>query len=224
MKPEIIKTADGSHTLTVPGTNEHYHSVYGAITESQHVYINAGLIYTIKENKHINILEIGFGTGLNALLTYIELAKMNVSCEYTAIETLPLKEEIFVKLNYPDLLNIDKSVFLSMHSSAWNTKALLSSDFCLHKIHADASKINLPANTFHLVYFDAFAPAIQPELWAKEIFSYIYTTMKENAILTTYCTKGDVKRTIKEAGFSIKKLPGPIGKREILKAVKVNIL
>ena len=221
MKPEIIITADGSHTLTVPGTNEHYHSVHGAIAESQHVYINAGLKFSMKNNELLNVLEIGFGTGLNALLTFCELGKLKVSCEYTAIEAFPLEEEIFVRLNYPELLKIETSVFLNMHHSAWNVKTNISSEFCLHKLHAVVGEINFPPDTFDLVYFDAFAPAVQPEMWTKEIFSSIYDAMKANAVLTTYCTKGDVKRTLKETGFAITKLPGPIGKREILRAVKI---
>ncbi|MGD0710957.1 MAG: tRNA (5-methylaminomethyl-2-thiouridine)(34)-methyltransferase MnmD [Bacteroidales bacterium] len=220
MKCVIITTVDGSHTLNVPGTNEHYHSVYGAIAESQHVYINTGLKYVSNYEKHLNILEIGFGTGLNALLTLMELAKMNASCKYTAVEAFPLEEEIYTQLNYPELLNVQLTVFLNMHRSGWNAEVEISPGFILHKINADAAKINFPSNTFHLVYFDAFSPAIQPEMWTKEIFSFIYAAMKENAVLTTYCTKGDVKRALKETGFAITKLTGPAGKREILRAVK----
>jgi tRNA U34 5-methylaminomethyl-2-thiouridine-forming methyltransferase MnmC len=220
MKSSIIITTDGSHTLNVPGTAEHYHSVHGAIAESQHVYINAGLKFALKDNMQLNILEIGFGTGLNTLLTFIELAKLNISCEYTAIEAFPLGEDIFSQLNYPELLNVQPSIFLNMHYSKWNEKTEINPTFILHKINDDACKINFPVNTFHLVYFDAFAPAVQPEMWTKEIFSSIYTAMKDNAVLTTYCTKGDVKRTLKETGFTITKLPGPIGKREILRAIK----
>jgi tRNA U34 5-methylaminomethyl-2-thiouridine-forming methyltransferase MnmC len=223
MKPALLITSDGSHTLTVPGTTEHYHSVHGAIAESQHIYINAGLKYALSDNKHLNILEIGFGTGLNALLTYSELAKLNVSCDYTAVEAFPLGKDIFTQLNYTELLNVQLSVFLKMHTSEWNTKTEISSSFKLLKIHENACKIKLPANTFNLVYFDAFSPAIQPEMWTKEIFSSIYSSMKENALLTTYCTKGDVKRTLKGIGFIISKLPGPTGKREILRAVKSMI-
>ena len=122
MKPEIIITADGSHTLNVPGTDEHYHSVHGAIAESQHVYINAGLKFALKNNEQLNILEIGFGTGLNALLTFIELETLNISCEYTAIEAFPLEEKIFTKLNYAEILKTESSVFLNMHYSNWNEK------------------------------------------------------------------------------------------------------
>jgi tRNA U34 5-methylaminomethyl-2-thiouridine-forming methyltransferase MnmC len=222
MKSTLTITADGSHTLAVPGTTEHYHSVHGAIAESKHIYINAGLNHAIKDNKHLTILEIGFGTGLNALLTYLELSKLNVSCEYTAVEAFPLEEAIFKQLNYSELLNVQPSVFLKMHTSEWNTDTEISSCFKLQKIREDACKIKLPANTFNLVYFDAFSPAVQPEMWTKEIFASIYSSMKGNALLTTYCTKGEVKRALKETGFTITKLPGPAGKREILRAVKTS--
>ena len=153
MKPSIIITTDGSHTLTVPRTMEHYHSVHGAIAESQHIYINAGLIHAIKDNKHLNILEIGFGTGLNALLTYIELSKLNITCEYTAVEAYPLDEDIFTQLNYSELLNVEPSILLKLHRSEWNAKTEISKGFIIHKICEDAGRVTYPANTFNLVYF-----------------------------------------------------------------------
>ncbi len=220
MDLKFVITEDGSHTLAVSGMNEHYHSVHGAISESQHIFINAGLKHVIDKKQKINILEIGFGTGLNALLTLIETSKLEISCEYTAIEAYPLAEDIYNNLNYQELLNIQDDLFLKIHQCEWNKNINISKNFNLQKKYCQAQKMILASNHFDLVYFDAFAPDIQPEMWDREIFENIFLSMKKGAILTTYSTKGEVKRKLKEIGFAIEKLKGPKGKREILRAEK----
>lgn len=220
MNLKLIFTEDGSHTLAVPGINEHYHSVHGAVSESQHVFINSGLKQVIPDKKSIHILEIGFGTGLNTLLTLIELSGKNIFCEYTGIELYPVPEEIYSLLNYPALLGIPDKIFHSLHQCSWNEKKNISDSFILHKIQTSAMGIQLNKSYYDLVYFDAFGPDKQPEMWSEEIFRKIFDSMKTGGILTTYSTKGSVKRILKASGFSIEKLQGPAGKREILRAVK----
>jgi len=220
MNLKFVITEDGSHTLAVPELNEHYHSVHGAISESQHIFINAGLKYLISKKQKINILEIGFGTGLNALLTFNEISNLKVFCEYTAIEAYPLAEEIYNKLNYQELLCIPDDIFFKLHQCEWNKNITISKYFSIQKNLCEVQKMRLAVNHFDLVYFDAFAPDIQPEMWTKEIFENIFLSMKKGAIFTTYSTKGEVKRKLKETGFNIEKLEGPKGKREILRAEK----
>jgi tRNA U34 5-methylaminomethyl-2-thiouridine-forming methyltransferase MnmC len=220
MNLKIEITGDGSHTISVEELNEHYHSIHGAIRESQHIFIEAGLKYSIKEKNKINILEIGFGTGLNALLTFLELSKQNIFCDFISIEKFPLEENMYIELNYPEILNIPKEIFLSLHNSAWNERVKISDNFFLRKICCDAINMNLSDNFFDVIYFDAFGPDKQPEIWSKNIFSTIFRSMKLEAVLVTYSTKGDVKRILKETGYKIEKLPGPKGKREILRGVK----
>jgi len=221
MNLKFVTTEDGSLTLLIPELKEHYHSVHGAIAESQHIFINAGLHYAIQNKKSINILEIGFGTGLNALLTFVDSEKNNFQCNYTSVEAHPLPENIFNRLNYAEMLGIPNDIFLSMHEGKWNETIKISYHFNLLKLHTSALDMILPQDYFDIVFFDAFAPDIQPEMWTSQVFSNINSAMKKNAILTTYSTKGDVKRTLKSAGFTIEKLPGPKGKREILRACKI---
>jgi tRNA U34 5-methylaminomethyl-2-thiouridine-forming methyltransferase MnmC len=218
---EIIITEDGSHTIAVPALNEHYHSVHGAISESKHIFIEAGLKPSIKDKDIIHILEIGFGTGLNTFLTFLELQQKNIRCEYFAVELHPLPEEIFRKLNYAELLSIPFQTFLSFHESIWNENVLISENFILHKEHSSLQEAALKENYFDLVYFDAFGPDKQPDMWIDDVFRKISSSMKQNSILTTYSTKGNVKRILRSCGFSIEKLPGPAGKREMLRAKKI---
>lgn len=222
MQPKIIITADGSHTLLLEEYGEHYHSTYGAINESMHVYIENGIIPALTDNQKIEILEIGFGTGLNALLTLMESANKNVSIKYTAIEAYPLDNNIIKQLNYPELIAKPSAgiQFSKIHLAPWNQISEISSHFSLNKIYLTIQDTILPSNTYHVVYFDAFAPDIQPELWTSEIFSKCFHAMKENAVLMTYSAKGNVKRALKSAGFKVINLPGPPGKREITKAIK----
>ena len=220
MSLKLIITEDGSHTLFVPELNEHYHSVFGAVSESKHIFIDAGLKYALGTKKEIDILEIGFGTGLNALMTYHELLSSNIKCNYTAIEAYPLDENIYMQLNYLEVTGVPKEIFILLHKTNWGEKQFISANFIINKIQNKAEEMILPGNNFDVVYFDAFAPDFQPELWTKEIFENIFKSMKNGAVLTTYSTKGIVKQAMKECGYVIEKLPGPTGKREILRAVK----
>jgi tRNA U34 5-methylaminomethyl-2-thiouridine-forming methyltransferase MnmC len=218
---EFKLTGDGSHTLFVPGLNEHYHSTFGAVAESRHIFINAGLNFVRQSSSDIKILEIGFGTGLNALLTYIESELNHLNINYNAIELFPLKEEIYSKLNYPEVIDnkIYIEIFRKIHSCDWNTKINISTYFFLTKICASILDY-IPDNQYlDLIYFDAFGPDVQPEMWTLEVFKKMADALKPGGVLVTYSTKGTVKRNLKEAGFKIEKLPGPVGKREILRGI-----
>jgi tRNA U34 5-methylaminomethyl-2-thiouridine-forming methyltransferase MnmC len=212
----ILKlTDDGSHTLFVPLLNEHYHSTHGAIQESQHVYINAGLSYCKKQQ--INILEIGFGTGLNALLAAIYAENNNLNFNYTTYELYPINSTVVESLNYGKQLN--EAIFSDIHKAVWNTKCKISSGFSLLKIEENITSAVLDTD-YDVIFFDAFAPEVQPEMWTEKVFEKIYNTMNMGAVLTTYCAKGVVQRTLKQVGFIIERLPGPPGKREIIRAIK----
>ncbi len=218
MKRVFKITKDGSHTLYIPELNEHYHSKYGAIQEAIHIYINAGLNYC--EKKDINILEAGFGTGLNTFLTYIETENKNKNINYTSIELYPLDEKTIKNLNFTKTTKYSKpDIFDKIHNAKWNSFEKISSHFTLKKIQDDITKHKFKG-IYDVVYYDAFAPEVQPELWSADIFQKIYNSMTEGGILTTYCVKGVVKRAIRECGFIITRIPGPPGKREMLRAIK----
>lgn len=221
MKKKIILTADGSHTLFVPELNEHYHSVHGAIRESRHVFTGEGFQ---KLNKiEIKILEVGFGTGLNALLTFDEAKIKNVSVEYYAVEPFPLNAEEIRKLNYCLFIGSDyiEDIFYKMHQAQWGATAEITKTFILTKINASINSLDLPQNRFDLIYFDAFAPTIQPELWTREIFCKLYQSMCIGGIIVTYSAKGEIRRMWSAAGLRVERLPGPPGKREMLRGIKV---
>lgn len=217
----IIVTADGSNTLALAENVEHYHSTHGAISESLHIFIRAGLHELNNPREVISIFEMGFGTGLNALLTLAENKGFS-KIHYTAVELCPLSAEISIGLNYPELLNNSglRPVFELLHSSAWNVEVEITPNFSIHKIHADIKNLELPSNHFDLIYFDAFAPWFTPECWTEDVFKKMFDTLKLNGILVTYSSKGDVKRALKSSGFVIEKLPGPVGKREFVRGVK----
>jgi tRNA U34 5-methylaminomethyl-2-thiouridine-forming methyltransferase MnmC len=220
MKPELIKTADGSHSLFLKDLDEHYHSVHGAIQESKHVFLQAGLSQ-LNDKKNSSILEIGFGTGLNALLTFIENTTSNRVIDYTTLEAFPLEMEVVNQLNYVQELNASDyhSIYLKMHESEWETKISLSENFKFTKIKNTLQEVSFPQQ-YDLIYFDAFGPRVQPELWTEEVFTKIYNATAKGGMLVTYCAKGEVKRTLKKVGFVLETLPGPPGKREMIRVVK----
>lgn len=225
MTKRILQTtADGSYTLFVPELNEHYHSTNGALQESELVFIHNGLHHLPPCIKEINLLEVGFGTGLNALLTIIEAKKQKRRINYVAIEPYPVEIEIIEKLNYAEIIGSTEAegYFKKLHSAGWSYPSFLSDYFIISKIQAALDQIVLRDTQFNLVYFDAFGPEVQPELWTEEIFAKLYACMVTNGILVTYSCKGTVKRALKAAGFTIEKLPGPAGKREVLRAVKAG--
>lgn len=229
---EIEKTADGSNTLYVPELNEHYHSVKGALTESEHIFINMGLNHLIDYNpdkKNINILEIGFGTGLNTFLTILESLGKDISIFYTSIEKYPLSPETIKILEYPELISAYrqkedkqkyKEIFSTIHSVSWNTPQKITENFTLEKIEADFTQYPFKEG-YDIIYFDAFAPEKQPEMWQQCLFDMLFKILNINGILTTYCSKGVVRRMLQSAGFTVERLPGPPGgKREILRGTK----
>jgi tRNA U34 5-methylaminomethyl-2-thiouridine-forming methyltransferase MnmC len=221
MKTEFEMTEDGSHTLFVPALNEHYHSTHGAVQESMHVYINAGFRQCPKNEMHV--LEIGFGTGLNAFLTLLEGEKSNKKIVYTALELYPVSLTDARKLNYASQVCPEKTdVFLQLHESEWEKRININNRFSLLKLNRNVAENDLfvPDEAFDAVYFDAFAPEKQPEMWSQTIFDTIFSICNPNAILTTYCAKGAVRRMLQNAGFTVERLEGPPGKREILRARK----
>ncbi|MFA6199794.1 MAG: tRNA (5-methylaminomethyl-2-thiouridine)(34)-methyltransferase MnmD [Bacteroidales bacterium] len=216
---EVLITEDGSSSLRRKDLGEGYHSTFGAIAEGVHIFINAGL-RNIEKHSLINILEIGFGTGLNAILTLDYSNKENQNIYYETIEKYPLSKEIISQLNYGKVLSLEEE-FLNIHSVSWNENAEINNLFSIHKIDKPAENLNYKANFFDIIYFDAFAPQFEENLWQQEMFTKLYSSLKEGGLLVTYCCKGDVKRALKASGFQIEKLPGPKGKREILRAKKI---
>jgi tRNA U34 5-methylaminomethyl-2-thiouridine-forming methyltransferase MnmC len=223
MERKIITTEDGSHSISIPEMNVTYHSVHGAIQESMHVFIEAGLkasnIFAFV-GVH-NILEVGFGTGLNALLSLIEADKHQNRIYYTALEPYPLNDDEVSQLNFCEQLDIPhySTLFKKMHEISWEEMHEITNDFRLTKTRSKLEEFSTD-DLFDIVYFDAFAPGAQPGLWTKEIFEKLHSLLKENGILVTYCSKGEVQRAMQAAGFKIEKLSGPPGKREMLRATR----
>tara|TARA_R110000787_G_scaffold271063_4_gene378170 strand:- start:6548 stop:7210 length:663 start_codon:yes stop_codon:yes gene_type:complete len=219
LKREIIITSDGSTTIQIPEWNEQYHSIHGAIQEAYHVFIKQGLESISK--KKLSILEIGFGTGLNGFITFLEAQKNNLTIEYVGVEAYPVVPEEIEKLNYVSELNASHStnVFETFHNCSWEEKHQITTDFSLIKRKQFFNEI-VDKNKFDLIYFDAFGARLQPELWTEEIFSKMFTAMKSNGTLVTYSAKGSVRRAMQSVGFVVERLPGPPGKREMLRAVK----
>jgi tRNA U34 5-methylaminomethyl-2-thiouridine-forming methyltransferase MnmC len=212
--PEIVATSDGSQTLRHHITGETYHSVNGAVAESMHVFIHNG--FEAHPARHVRILEAGFGSGLNALLTLHAAENTGRSVEYTAIELYPLGPEIVREMDYAS-----DPLFVKMHDTPWNGKYDITEWFSLTKIDGDLADTQF-TTIFDIVYYDAFAPDSQPELWTEEIFRRIYDALAPGGILVTYSAKGDVKRALRAAGFTVSRLEGAPGKRHMLRAVKTE--
>ncbi len=258
MQREVISTEDGSSSIRVGELT--YHSVHGAITESMHVFIRAGLEHWLNMRRNhgvllspmpeadekmnameiqqptipvipVRIFEMGFGTGLNALLTYIEATERKIPVHYTTIELFPLSGVEARRLNYPEELNRPELApyFHEMHDAAWEANGVISPYFTLHKIKGSLEELVMPDAVSHnpgqtglidLVYFDAFAPTAQPELWTEAVFRKLAGWMARDAVLVTYCSKGDVQRAMKAAGLNVGKIQGPPFKREMVRAMK----
>lgn len=226
MKIEIIITADGSNSLHIKELGEGYHSVHGAVQESEHVFINAGL-RTMNTSgssisNEITILEIGLGTGLNVLLSLLDVNNNNQKINYIALEPYPIEKDVANNLNYAQLLSDGKfkTAFEKIHTCNWSIPTLLSDNFTFLKVKQKVHDYEFE-NKYNLIYFDAFGPNIQPEMWTEEVFSKIYSATQPNGILVTYCAKGEVKRTLKKVGFTVESLKGPPGKREMIRAIKL---
>ncbi len=220
MKREIIQTLDGSTTIFLPDWDEHYHSKHGAIQEAYHVFIKAG--FDLFKNQNISILEIGFGTGLNALITFLEAEKYNNNIDYVGVEAYPVLIDEALSMNYVSELNVNgkSDIFGKMHESKWEEKITISNNFCLTKRKQFFNDID-DNNSFDLIYFDAFGYRVQPELWSTEIFQKMFNALKSNGVLVTYAARGVVKRSMIEVGFTVEKLPGAPGKREMFRARKL---
>lgn len=257
---KLERTADGSYTLYVPELDEHYHSIKGALTESQHIFIEMGLKHSpVSEPR---ILEIGLGTGLNAFLTLISAEETQRKVHYTGIERYPLTEETLRQLDYPRIIGKQhEEDYYAIHRAPWETETHLSPWFTLYKVEGDFTRIFSPTDACHsacdptchpscdpscdpvchsachsachseqseesdsrydIIYFDAFAPEKQPEMWEQSLFNTLYNILNDGGILTTYCAKGIIRRMLQTAGFTVERLPGPPGgKREILRATK----
>jgi tRNA U34 5-methylaminomethyl-2-thiouridine-forming methyltransferase MnmC len=223
MGRKMITTGDGSHSIEILGTNEFYHSKFGAIQESVHVFIEAGLKPLMQTLPTINIFEMGFGTGLNALLTLVEAEKHQQKIYYETIELFPLEEKFTSSLNYCEQLQRQdlKKIFELLHSSEWDNEIIITPYFSFKKIKTSLIDCQLP-DFINLIYYDAFAPNTQPDLWQKEIFEKLFNCLLNNGILVTYCSKGAVKRAMKAAGFFVEKLQGSPGKREMARATKIT--
>lgn len=219
MKRTVITTADGSKTIHINDWDEHYHSKHGAIQEAYHVFIQSGL--SLFFNRSIAILEVGFGTGLNALITLIESSQRNLSIRYTGVEAYPVMEEELQELNYVSQLNAFafEEDFRTMHTSPWETSIPLRDHFIFCKQQKDFFKID-DKEAYDLLYFDAFGARVQPELWTEDIFLKMFHALKPGGFLVTYAAKGSVRRAMLAVGFSVERLPGPPGKREMLRAMK----
>lgn len=216
---EIVITKDGSQTIQITG-GETYHSLNGAIQESQHVFIEMG--FKVSDvHDHIHILEVGMGTGLNVLLTYLENNNEKFSIIYQALEPFPLNKEIYSQLSYGNLLKSDDTdlILNKIHESNFNDLIQLDGHFFFIKLQKQIEEFNSSLG-FDLIYYDAFSPSAQPELWTLEIFNKLFSLMNKGGILTTYCAKGEVRRFMQEAGFTVERLDGAPGKREMLRAKK----
>lgn len=223
MERKIIKTSDGSVTIHLPEWNEQYHSKHGAVQEARHVFLKMGLHNLLEKQaiKQVSILEIGFGTGLNAFLSLLESEKLGLSIKYTGVEAYPVDMKEVKQLNYPSAAHAEEKLaeFLKLHRVEWESFQEITPRFALKKQQKMFAEIR-DEEAFELIYFDAFGARVQPELWTHEIFMAMYRALRPGGILVTYAAKGSVRRAMLASGFEVEKLPGPPGKREMLRAVK----
>ncbi|TVZ49810.1 tRNA (5-methylaminomethyl-2-thiouridine)(34)-methyltransferase MnmD [Olleya sp. Hel_I_94] len=227
MKPIIEITKDGSSTLLHPKYKAHYHSTSGAIEESDFVYLKSGLFYFLsslksqEETQSCSILELGFGSGLNAFNTLVKSETLPLTINYVGVETFPVTMDIINQLNFPEELLVpeQQNIFNTMHEVSWDIPHKITPRFTLEKRNQDI--FNLKAiNQFDVIYFDAFGPTEQPELWTASIFKIMFEALKPNGVLMTYCAQGAARRAMSGVGFKVDRLPGPPSKRHILRAVK----
>ncbi|MDC8006233.1 tRNA (5-methylaminomethyl-2-thiouridine)(34)-methyltransferase MnmD [Aureisphaera galaxeae] len=221
MKREFLTTGDGSVTIHLPDWNEQYHSKHGALNEALHVFIAMGFDFLKSQQSlsEVNIMEIGFGTGLNAYLTLLRSREVKTSVNYVGVEGYPVALEEVEKLNYPESVGNDPEAFKKLHETAWEEASLVAKGFSLHKRKQFFSEIE-DKEVYHLIYFDAFGARVQPELWTEAIFQKMYNALLPNGVLVTYAAKGSVRRAMQAVGFTVERLPGPPGKREMLRARK----
>jgi tRNA U34 5-methylaminomethyl-2-thiouridine-forming methyltransferase MnmC len=221
MQRNLIVTRDGSHSVAIPEWEVSYHSVHGAIRESLHVYIEAGLRYWLQQHAAASqcvVFEMGFGTGLNALLTLLEGERLQRKIKFETVEAYPLEISIVQQLNYCDALQQPnhRRVFESLHTCGWNKPELISPFFSFKKVNAFLAEYSA-SEPVDVIYYDAFAPNAQPELWTEAVFTQLLHMLSPDGILVTYCSKGDVRRAMQAAGFLVENIPGPPGKREMIR-------
>lgn len=221
MEKKIIKTSDGSSSLYLPEWDENYHSIHGAIQEAYHVFIRNGLDL-FPEGKEVSILEMGFGTGLNCMITFLESQRRGLKIDYVGLEAYPLEVDTVLKLNHLEQLKAEKSsdFYLQMLEAAWDCRSEIHENFFLSKKVLLFENFDEEQN-FDLIYFDAFGARVQPELWTEAMFKKMYVALKDNGILVTYAAKGSVRRAMLAVGFQVERLPGPPGKREMLRGRKI---
>lgn len=219
MKRKIITTGDGSKTIQIEDWDEQYHSKHGAVQEAYHVFIEHGL--RLFQNRKVHLLEIGFGTGLNALITLYEAVGQNLQIDYVGVEAFPVSMKEVNQLDYCEQLGFEglEQILQKMHSCPWEEVISITTDFSLLKQKKDFKQID-QQGLFNLIYFDAFGARVQPELWTEEIFLKMYQALAIDGVLVTYAAKGSVRRAMQAVGFTVERLPGPPGKREMLRAVK----
>ena len=224
LKREIITTSDGSTTIHFPELDEQYHSKHGAINESKHVFIKNGFdhILATKKFSELHILEIGFGTGLNAFITFLESLKRNQNINYVGVEAYPISEEEIRLLNYVEQLSAVnyRAIFNALHETSWGIKQLLTASFSLTKRKQFFADIE-DQDRYDIIYFDAFGARVQPELWGEDIFKKMHEALVYKGVMVTYAAKGSVRRAMQAVGFEVERLPGPPGKREMLRATKM---
>jgi len=219
MNKKLVITEDGSHTIYVPELNEHYHSLHGAVQESEHIFINYGFDFCKADP--VRIFEVGFGTGLNALLTAVRCINRNREVFYTSIEKYPLENHLVEKLNYPYFAGEDGTrLFSLINSATWGEMQNICRSFSIIKLRGDLAAYEITGK-FDLIFFDAFGPDKQPEMWSAEIFDKIAAVTVSGGVLVTYSSKGQVKSNLKASGFEVTRLPGPPGKRHIIRAIKI---
>ncbi|MEP2934896.1 MAG: tRNA (5-methylaminomethyl-2-thiouridine)(34)-methyltransferase MnmD [Gilvibacter sp.] len=222
MKRSFLKTGDGSLTIHLSQWDEQYHSKHGAIAEAKHVFLKEGVAFYCAHNPEVSpvrILEIGFGTGLNCFLTNIWAREHNLKVRYTGVEKFPVVATEVSQLNYAQQLDAALKEFESLHTAPWESWQEISKNLALFKHQNDFEKLDYDAN-FDLIYFDAFGPRVQPELWSEAIFKKMFKALAPNGVLVTYSAKGEVRRTLKNVGFTVERLPGPPFKRHMLRGVK----
>ena len=220
IKREVVKTNDGSMTIFLPDVQESYHSRHGAVQEALHVYIDKGLCFVEKE--HVSVLELGFGTGLNALLTMIHADRLGKDVRYVTHEAYPLDLSIIKLMNFERILpnHFAPSIIDQLHTSDWEKDCDLTPSFKIRKCRSLFESISYKS-MFDLIYYDVFGFRVQPELWTFELFTKMYQALNDNGVLVTYACRSIIKENLIKAGFQVEKLKGPPGKREMLRAVKV---
>ncbi|MFL5730546.1 MAG: tRNA (5-methylaminomethyl-2-thiouridine)(34)-methyltransferase MnmD [Cytophagaceae bacterium] len=222
MEIKIVVSEDGSNTLYRPDLNETYHSLHGAVQESEHVFLKHGIMHLAQKKKNLSILEVGFGTGLNALLSYRLSMQEGLQIEYHTVEAFPLPDDLVKQLNYPSIFAAEKldEFFQYMHACAWEKDHKLGSGFSFHKYLTRLEDFNPEGLKADVIFYDAFAPAKQPEMWEVDKFQKMYSLLNVGGILVSYCASGQFKRNLKAAGFAVEALQGPPGKKEMTRGVK----